>query len=295
MIIHCNWFILFITLFISSLLIFSYTLNFNKITLYKNTKYNEENQEKHKIFNKSLQNNQSFYYLNSIEQVVMEANKSLQLEMDNYDFPSNKKLTDYITGAGGKPLRIIIITTWRTGSTFLGDIFEMVPGMFYHYEPLADYKSQQIRNKENGRKPIARIRRLLNCNFNEMDDYILYMSRHPALFERNIRLLEQCEVFPHLCMNKDFLQKLCKLYPFQVLKVVRLRLSLVEQLLEDEELAIKVLHLVRDPRGVIQSRKYCEWCWKIKDCSDATVLCSDMFSDYESARRFKKLYPNRFQ
>ncbi|CAB0030890.1 unnamed protein product [Trichogramma brassicae] len=56
----------------------------------------------------------------------------------------------------------------------------------------------------------------------------------------------------------------------------------------------KVVLLIRDPRGVLQSRKHREWCPNEPDCFDPTTLCSDMVSDYNAAVRFLKLYPDTF-
>ena len=38
-----------------------------------------------------------------------------------------------------QPLRrILILTTWRSGSTFLGELLSMIPGTFYSFEPLLE-------------------------------------------------------------------------------------------------------------------------------------------------------------
>jgi hypothetical protein len=55
---------------------------------------------------------------------------------------------------------------------------------------------------------------------------------------------------------KPFLCRFCPLFPFQSIKTVRLRLNLTKALVEDHSLNVKVLLLVRDPRGTIQSRKH---------------------------------------
>lgn len=48
--------------------------------------------------------------------------------MSFYEFPNGrfgvdaKSLNDLTLETGGQPIRSIIISTWRSGSTFLGDI-----------------------------------------------------------------------------------------------------------------------------------------------------------------------------
>lgn len=60
-------------------------------------------------------------------------------------------------------------------------------------------------------------------------------------------------------------------------------------------LRIKIVLLIRDPRGVLQSRKHREWCPNEPDCSDPSILCSDMVLDYKTAVKFSKKYPNKFK
>lgn len=53
--------------------------------------------------------------------------------------------------------------------------------------------------------------------------------------------------------------------------------------------------LVRDPRGLVQSRKHPKWCQDSHDCSDPALLCADMVSDYEVAVQLKEKYPQNFK
>ena len=32
---------------------------------------------------------------------------------------------------------VLVVSTWRSGSTFLGDLINHYPGVFYYFEPLA--------------------------------------------------------------------------------------------------------------------------------------------------------------
>lgn len=60
-------------------------------------------------------------------------------------------------------------------------------------------------------------------------------------------------------------------------------------------LNVKILYLVRDPRGTLQSRKHREWCPGNQDCYDPVRLCSDLISDYSAAIRFQRKFPDRFK
>lgn len=62
--------------------------------------------------------------------------------MEKYEYPNGKfsinisKLDDLIMEKGGRPMRSIIVSSWRSGSTFVGDLVNAHPANFYHYEPL---------------------------------------------------------------------------------------------------------------------------------------------------------------
>lgn len=231
----------------------------------------------------------------SIQDVLNMQKHRIEREFYGYKFPSNKSLPELVLAQGGEPLRTVIIATWRSGSTFLGDVINALPGNYYHYEPLLDYGIAQIRGPPHAETALNVLKNLLNCDYTDLTRYLEFGMTHSYLFTHNKRLWSQCEAYPDYCWQPDFLNEFCKLFPFQSMKSVRLRLRLAEELLEDESLNVKVILLVRDPRGTLQSRKHREWCPGEPDCDQPSYLCSDMVSDYSAAIRLKKLYPSKFR
>ena len=59
-------------------------------------------------------------------------------------------------------------------------------------------------------------------------------------------------------------------------------------------LNVKVLLLVRDPRGTLQSRLHRTWCPGKPDCDQAEMLCSDLVDDYRAAKVLLKEFPDKF-
>ncbi|KAK9511459.1 hypothetical protein O3M35_000111 [Rhynocoris fuscipes] len=237
-----------------------------------------------------------------IEVVLQEQRRTINAEvLRNYTFPDEKlnfsdiDIRNLSPENNGTPIRSVIVATWRSGSTFLGDVLNSVPGNFYHYEPLLDHGIVQVRGPPLANNALNYISNLLNCNYTDMENYLLYGQDHNWLFTHNTRLWEKCLLYPHLCWNPQFLNKFCALFPFQSMKLVRLRLHLIEELLEDPKLGIRVLLVVRDPRGIMQSRKHRDWCPGQPDCWDPTLLCADLTADYSAAIRLKKKYPDRFR
>lgn len=171
----------------------------------------------------------------TIQDVIAQQKSVLLNELSNYKFPEGDNLEDYTPITAGRPQRTVIITTWRSGSTFLGDVINSVPGNYYHYEPLLDYGIVQIRGPPMAESAVFTLKSLLNCDYTNLNRYLWYGMSHVYLFTHNTRLWNQCEIYPHYCWNSTFLNDFCKLFPFQSMKTVRLRLRLADDLLKDEE------------------------------------------------------------
>ncbi|XP_076167325.1 carbohydrate sulfotransferase 4 isoform X2 [Ptiloglossa arizonensis] len=239
--------------------------------------------------------------LSEIQEVVDQQRKAIQREMEDYKYPSGKygvnvsKLEDLVMEKGGRPMRSVILTSWRSGSTFLGDVVNAHPANFYHYEPLLDFGIVQIRGPPLADEALRNLESLLRCDFNNLDRYLEYGKTHPWVFNHNTHLWRQCQTHKKICWDPRFVSKFCKLFPFQSMKIVRLRLRAAEKLLEQEDLGIRLVLLIRDPRGILQSRKHREWCPTKPDCSDPALVCADMVSDFSAAVRLIKKYPRTFR
>ncbi|XP_077266161.1 carbohydrate sulfotransferase 5 isoform X2 [Temnothorax americanus] len=236
-----------------------------------------------------------------IQEVVDQQRRAIAREMENYEYPNGRyginvsKLEDLVMEKGGRPMRSVILTSWRSGSTFLGDVVNAHPANFYHYEPLLDYGIVQIRESPLAEESLTRIVSLLNCEYKELDRYLDYGKTHPWVFNHNTHLWRQCQAHKRICWDPRFVSKFCRLFPFQSMKLVRLRLRIAESLLAEEDLGVRLVLLIRDPRGILQSRKHREWCPTKPDCSDPALVCADMVSDFSAAVELSKKYPRSFR
>ncbi|XP_012537540.1 carbohydrate sulfotransferase 5 isoform X1 [Monomorium pharaonis] len=239
--------------------------------------------------------------ITEIQEVIDQQRRAIKKDMENYEYPNGRyeinvsKLEDLVMEKGGRPMRSIILTSWRSGSTFLGDVVNAHPANFYHYEPLLDYGIVQIRDPPLADESLTRIISLLNCEYKELDRYLDYGKTHPWVFNHNTHLWRQCQAHKRICWDPRFVSKFCRLFPFQSMKLVRLRLHVAESLLAEEDLGIRLVLLVRDPRGILQSRKHREWCPAKPDCSDPALVCADMVSDFNAAVELSKKYPRSFR
>lgn len=170
-----------------------------------------------------------------------------------------------------------------------------MPGNYYHYESLLHYGIAQIRGPPQSDEAINTLRQLLKCNYTTLDDYLEFGQTHNYLFSHNVRLWRNCQLYSQFCFDPNFLNSFCRLFPFQSMKIVRLRAVLAEPLLTDTELNVRIVLLIRDPRATIQSRKHRDWCPGQPDCDSPAILCNDMVSDFKAAETLIKKYPNKFK
>ncbi|XP_069981653.1 carbohydrate sulfotransferase 3 isoform X2 [Penaeus vannamei] len=199
---------------------------------------------------------------------------------------------------GEAPLRILLVTTWRSGSTFLGQVLAHHPAVFQHYEPLSPQGIKQIRSGREAIQAQQLLHRLLDCRYEGMADYLNYTRAHPEdMLGHNKIVWDSCRHGPNTnaCYNATFLTQACQMFPIQLVKTVRLRLNLTQLFLNDERMNLKVVFLVRDPRATMSSRySSVSWCTDKPDCSSPEVLCSDLEGDLKVATALRQLYPDSF-
>ena len=191
---------------------------------------------------------------------------------------------------------IMIVTTWRSGSTFLGDLLNHYKGVFYYFEPLHYF----AKVKKTPQSEIEFLESLLKCRYDQDNIGYLHHISKPAnkfLFKNhNFRLWNTCShLLPQemMCLLPEYLNKVCPLYPIKLIKTVRLDLRDTETLIKDPSLDLKILFLVRDPRGTYNSRSstaISNWCNK-DQCADPEVGCEQMMDNINAAFDLETRYP----
>ncbi|KAI9558781.1 hypothetical protein GHT06_015570 [Daphnia sinensis] len=187
-------------------------------------------------------------------------------------------------------LKILIVTTWRSGSTFLGEIISSLPGVFYSYEPMYYFETN------NGSKTEL-IRSLSQCRFPA--DYLSFANgfkEHSQNFmEMNKRMWRACQHNRTLCNQPEFVGQQCSTFPIHLMKTVRLRVKELSPLLITDPAFTnwKIIYLVRDPRGVMSSRTNLPWCEPDPACNDAGRLCSEVKEDLDELNRLYNWFPNQ--
>ncbi|KZS17531.1 Uncharacterized protein APZ42_016421 [Daphnia magna] len=203
---------------------------------------------------------------------------------------SSEQNANAVTPAGK---RILIVTKWRSGSTFLGETLSSAPGVFYSHEPLIYLE------KYPGSK-LELIRSLFQCQFPA--GYVRFINELAAAngdqknLIRSRRIWDECYYNRTLCVEPEFVNELCRYFPIHVIKAVRLRVRELSPFLANDPTSKdwKIVHLVRDPRGTMSSRNsLTNWCFNDPSCSDVNRVCAELQEDLELIQRMMSDFPDR--
>ncbi|XP_040265651.1 carbohydrate sulfotransferase 5-like [Bufo bufo] len=176
---------------------------------------------------------------------------------------------------GKERVHLLILSSWRSGSSFVGQIFSQHPDVFYLMEPAWHVWVTMYQNSATVLHMAVRdlIRSVFLCDMSVFDSYMPKERNISQLFQwatsRALCSLPACKYFPRdeitnerackiLCGKYPFhnVERACNMYSHVVIKEVRFfDLKVLYPLLTDPSLNLKILHLVRDPRAMAKSRE----------------------------------------
>uniref|UniRef100_A0AAY4CR93 Sulfotransferase n=1 Tax=Denticeps clupeoides TaxID=299321 RepID=A0AAY4CR93_9TELE len=200
------------------------------------------------------------------------------------------KFTETSEKDKGSQKHILILTSTRTGSSFVGEFFNQHgSNMFYLFEPLwhLERKLSVVNASANSTATYRDVlQSLFLCDFDLLERFISPSPKEhvtSALFRResSMALCEENVCSPvvkdvfekYRCKNRNcgplnltLASQACQSKEHRAIKTVRVgRLETLQPLVEDPRMNIKLIHLVRDPRAVLASRmvafhyKYQNW------------------------------------
>lgn len=176
-----------------------------------------------------------------------------------------------------QPMHVLILSSWRSGSSFVGQLFGQHPDVFYLMEPAWHVWMTFTQSTPRSLHMAVRdlIRSVFLCDMSVFDAYMKPgPQKQSSLFlwetSRALCTAPACNIFPQdtitnpdncrlLCSQEPFevVEKACRNYSHVVLKEVRFfNLQVLYPLLRDPSLNLHIVHLVRDPRAVFHSREH---------------------------------------
>lgn len=195
------------------------------------------------------------------------------------------------------PPSILLWTTWRSGSTFIGSLLaEASENTFYSYEPMMPLGVRIHRNDtQDTRKAVQYLSDVLHCNHWKQGDIVRHLRHHSAYMNQNKLLNSACRPVDR-CSDPSFISSVCRNSSIHVTKVLRLALTWASELLEDPTLNLKIIYVTRDPRALIRSRRNLSWCRRRRpDCRDPSTVCKHISKDLQDAHILAKKHPTKFR
>ncbi|OCT81956.1 carbohydrate sulfotransferase 1 [Xenopus laevis] len=229
-----------------------------------------------------------------------------------------------LTSNFSRKIHILILATTRSGSSFLGQLFNQHSDVFYLFEPLYHVQYTLIPKMPQNKSPSDRrvmlgasrdlLRSLYDCDLFFLENYIkpqpvnhttdkLFrrgaskaLCSYPvcdALGPTDIYLEEGDCAKKCNSLNLTLATEACKDHGHMAIKTVRVpEVNDLRALIEDPRLNLKVIQLVRDPRGILASRSetfrdtYRLWrIWRATgrkpynlDVSQLTMVCEDFIN-----------------
>ncbi|XP_035825710.1 carbohydrate sulfotransferase 5 [Aplysia californica] len=174
-----------------------------------------------------------------------------------------------------RPMKILLLGYMRSGSTFCGDILQANPDVFYVYEPILytwDHympghtnpsvrriKASFSKTRSYIPEPLEFLDYMYRCNLTAENVGFLTNVKNSHAFASEkcsgnstlYNAIHEANVGP--C--SELVLKRCKAAKSILLKVVRLSMREADKFLEKDP-ELKVIHLVRDPRGTLLSRMH---------------------------------------
>ncbi|CAH1792609.1 unnamed protein product [Owenia fusiformis] len=219
---------------------------------------------------------------------------------------------------------VLIFSYERSGSTFLGAAMDQHPSIFYIYEPLNPQHEEEMQFPR--RNTISDkwleleadvYRQVQLCKLDQLPEKIDIMRSellykfskvHPDVYMEGFTecMTRKSSRLNPLGINKtDFCIQgvlgLCKSRSVVLVKEVRGTMEGFSRFVQRQDCSdsVKVIHLLRDPRGEINSRFKTKWTHFIKyplvdKYEFISSLCGRMLKDIRIRRELEKKYPDMF-
>lgn len=207
----------------------------------------------------------------------------LQNPFDRFPLRKEQRLTT----EGRQQRQVFLWTQVRSGSTFIGRVLAAGKGTFYSEEPIRINK-RNFSNR-NGSDAITFLKEICHCRF----------PRQPEVFERLISMQIQdmemkilCEVDQELCSSPTTYETFCSVAKVGLVRVVALALPASLPLLEDDALDARLIHLVRDPRASIASKRRISSVIHEEELN-TSLVCQRYRKDLVAATQLQRQYPDR--
>ncbi|KAI1292054.1 hypothetical protein HDE_07436 [Halotydeus destructor] len=189
-----------------------------------------------------------------------------------------------------KPL-VLLVTYFRSGSSFIGDILQQSPTTFYYFEPLRYMTVDERIAEQNKGKAMAVLDAIAHCNYTRLVNSLGWNDFRFVLRSRKFRKNSWTKN-ESMTLSPELGDRLCRSAKAYVMKITRLPMVYVEDVMDRlHDMEPSVIFSVRDPRGIYNSRKKEKWCHE--GCKSLINICEEMRQDLLAFKELEKRWPNR--
>ncbi|XP_063593164.1 carbohydrate sulfotransferase 5-like [Penaeus indicus] len=154
-------------------------------------------------------------------------------------------------GTPAKGLKILLLSSvGRSGSSLFGELLAQMPKTLYFFEPLMFFQKRTAEGVQP-RSTLPLLQKVYGCAWGPEDARWASFGASRSLARQNGRqpvcVLESGE------RVLDCLRNTCLQNTNIVVKVIRMRVAWLSSLLSEGDSSVRVVHLVRDPRGAFLS------------------------------------------
>ncbi|KAK6180895.1 hypothetical protein SNE40_008861 [Patella caerulea] len=206
----------------------------------------------------------------------------------------------------GPEINVLLLTYMRSGSTFTADLLQQSPDVFYVFEPLTTllrygmlppfvyipvvtfdqapvYHLQKMNNFKMFSKRL--LNAFLTCTFSQVDMATLlqYHVRNSLTTLPFYNCTRQYRGILGLFRCLPHLYERCQRSPVSIAKTIRTRMQTAVEMLQSNP-KLKIIHLIRDPRGTLMSELRFGRFRKSELLTYATTFCKNVTEDLEIAR-----------
>ncbi|XP_054773904.2 carbohydrate sulfotransferase 1-like [Lytechinus pictus] len=234
-----------------------------------------------------------------------------QPDLDHH--PGQEVITSAFTPfpSQGEAVRVnvLIVAAMRTGSSFLGELFQQRSDFFYMFEPgmqlMHRLDSSNLTRRVIYTKLVDMLNGFYHCKFNDIPFFIDELNHRTlhgrqqsvaalvtSQFCRKVRIPTQ-RSSKLMCdpVTEKVLETACTTRGHTAIKSIRvLDINLMISAVKDPDLNLKLIHLIRDPRSMILSRLKLKFpAIKVFNVSELTdtyrnillKYCSNWLQNYE--------------
>ena len=191
--------------------------------------------------------------------------------------------------------RVLLVTYFRSGSSYLGDIMQQNWKTFYTFEPLIFLTLGYKINQTMTERGLDVIKKVFECDFEKIDlEYIKYFAKNNFLMTWNKFLNSVCHNNSTTCSTRRFMSETCRRSRYNLIKSTRLTMDHVEILWKQLKTQnFHVVFFVRDPRGIWNSRLTRDFCIESKGCTSIELICNEMRDDLKKYEELKSIMKDK--